>query len=178
MTKWVVVIGLFICIVIGAAVLVMVPAPVKAPTTAPTGFAECAKYFPVAESYPRTCRTNLGQIFTENIGNAIEMQDTVVVDTPKPGDSISSPVTISGRARGTYFFEGNFPVEVRSNSGEVVGRGVAETKQPWTTSEFIKFTATITFTKPFGSTGTLVLKNDNPSGDPERSIELDIPITF
>jgi hypothetical protein len=34
------------------------------------------------------------------------------------------------------------------------------------------------FVPPTTATGTLILRNDNPSGDPAKALELDIPLRF
>jgi hypothetical protein len=46
------------------------------------------------------------------------------------------------------------------------------------TTDYVPFTATLTFTAPATHTGTLILTNDNPSGDPKKQKELDIPVEF
>ncbi len=47
------------------------------------------------------------------------------------------------------------------------------------TDAFVPFTATLTYpAQPAGSTGTLVLKKDNPSGEPVNDMSLTIPIQF
>ena len=64
--------------------------------------------------------------------------------------------------------------------GGVIAHGHAEAQGDWMTSEYVPFTATLTFTQQPspGLAGTLILKNDNPSGDPTKEKELDIPVTF
>ena len=178
---WVIVVVVFLLIVAGAIVLVVVPAhtALPLPSSPPKSFSECIMYFTPSTDSPRTCTTNLGQVFTENIGNAIAMQDLIQINNPQPNTKITSPLIITGRARGTYFFEGSFPVELVSQSGTVIAHGHADAQQPWTTNDFIQFKTSISFDRPsFGSGGTLILRNDNPSGDPARELELDVPVTF
>ena len=86
---------------------------------------------------------------------------------------------ISGNARGRWYFEASAPVELQDAQGNVIAQGHITAQGDWMTEDFVPFTATLTFTKqPAGSTGTLVLQNDNPSGDPARGFELDIPVKF
>jgi hypothetical protein len=41
------------------------------------------------------------------------------------------------------------------------------------------FKATLTYpAQPKGSKGTLILRNDNPSGDPARDKKVEIPVIF
>jgi hypothetical protein len=46
------------------------------------------------------------------------------------------------------------------------------------TTNFVPFTAVITFTPATTATGTIVLEKDNPSGLPANDNSLTIPITF
>lgn len=106
------------------------------------------------------------------------LANTITVDQPLPKATITSPLTITGKARGTWFFEASAPVELKDASGVVIAHGVLQATGDWMTTDFVPFTGTLTFTKPVTKTGTLVLKNDNPSGDPKRQKELDIPVVF
>jgi len=93
--------------------------------------------------------------------------------------AIASPLAISGKARGSFYFEATFPVKLEDAHGNVLAQGHAQAKSDWMTSDFVPFTATLTFVQPApGTVGTLVLMNDNPSGDPANQKELDIPVVF
>lgn len=167
---------------VGSVVLVLLPPNASAPTTgeAPTNFEECvAAGNPVMESYPRQCNTPQGGHFVEDIGNALEKQDLIRTATHQPNANISSPVTISGEARGTWYFEASFPIEVQNARGEIIGQGHAEAQSEWMTENFVPFTAIVTFTPQLaGSAGKLILKKDNPSGLPEHDDQLIIPVKF
>ncbi|MES2203304.1 MAG: Gmad2 immunoglobulin-like domain-containing protein [Patescibacteria group bacterium] len=107
-----------------------------------------------------------------------EFADQLTLDTPLPGESISSPLTISGQARGTWFFEASAPFELKDATGKVIAQGTLRADN-WMTEDFTPFSATIAFpAQPAGSKGTLILKNDNPSGDPARDKVLEVPVTF
>jgi hypothetical protein len=108
-----------------------------------------------------------------------DIADLISVSTPTKNQKISSPVTITGQARGTWYFEASFPIEILDSNGTVIGQGHGEAKSDWMTEDFVPFSATITFTSlGAGKTGTIRLKNDNPSGDPARDKHIDIPVTF
>ncbi len=102
----------------------------------------------------------------------------ITVATPMAGDTITSPVTVTGEARGTWYFEASFPVEVVDANNVVLGTGVAQAQSDWMTTNFVAYTATITFTTPSTATGEVVLKKDNPSGEPQNDAEVRIPIVF
>ncbi len=153
----------------------------SAPAPVVTNFAECvAADNPVTESYPRQCRSG-GKTFTEDIGNVLEKSDLIRVDSPRPNESIKSPLVLSGQARGTWFFEASFPVVLTDWDGKIIGQGIAQAKSNWMTSDFVPFEAKLTFTtekNAYSNKGTLILRKDNPSGLPERDDALEIPVVL
>lgn len=148
-------------------------------------FEECvAAGNPVMESYPRQCRYN-NETFTEDIGNELEKTDIIRINTPRPNQVVSSPLTITGEARGSWFFEASFPVVLTDWDGLIIAQGIATANPPaggdWMTSEFVPFEATLTFTpdkNAYSYKGTLILHKDNPSGLPEHDDALEIPVVF
>jgi len=107
------------------------------------------------------------------------LSNIIVVDSPKEGEAISSPLKIKGKARGTWFFEANFPIALTNWDGLIIAEHYAEAKSEWMTEEFVPFEATLTFKKPeFGERGTLILKKSNASGLPEHDAALEIPVIF
>lgn len=145
-----------------------------------TTFEECvAQGNAVMESYPRQCRDGEGNHFVENIGNEFEMRDLIRIDSPRPNQTITSPLTITGEARGYYFFEASFPVVLLDKDGEVLVEHFATAGSSWMTEEFVPFTATLEFEKSAsGEKGTLILKRDNPSDLPENDASLEVPVIF
>jgi len=93
-------------------------------------------------------------------------------------DFVSSPFSVEGSARGSWFFEGSFPVKVLDQNGQELGKGIAQAKGEWMTEDFVPFKATVMFTKPTSSAGSLVLQNDNPSGLEANAKQLVLPIRF
>lgn len=104
--------------------------------------------------------------------------DLIVADSPKPGDVVTSPLVVTGRARGTWYFEASFPVKLLDSNGKVLASGPASAETDWMTTDFVPFKITLDFPTPSTSTGTIELHNDNPSGLPEREDQLDIPVVF
>jgi hypothetical protein len=142
-----------------------------------TSFEECQKAgHPIAESYPPQCRVPGGPVFTQDIGNALELQDTIRVTNPQPGEKITNPLTITGQARGTWYFEADFPIRLIDEQGKELGAAIAEAKSDWMTEQFVPFTATLTFTPGKPGKATLILEKSNPSGLPENAAELKIPV--
>lgn len=107
------------------------------------------------------------------------IDNLIEVTAPVIDATISSPLTVTGQARGTWYFEASAPYELRNSVGTVISQGHIDAQGDWMTEEFVPFKATIQFTKQkAGTTGTLVLRNDNPSGDPARDRVLEIPVKF
>jgi hypothetical protein len=104
--------------------------------------------------------------------------DFLVVDTPSINAVIKSPITVSGSAKGTWYFEATFPVKVLDSDGEIIGRGIAHANGDWMTENFVPFSAVVSFEAKAGSKGEVVFEKDNPSGLPENAAELRVPIIF
>lgn len=105
----------------------------------------------------------------------------LILDTPTAESVIRSPLTVRGRARGTWFFEGSFPVVLTDWDGRIIAQVPAQAQGEWMTEDFVPFEATITFTNPaavVSSRGALILKKDNPSGDPARDDAREITVFF
>ena len=107
--------------------------------------------------------------------------DPIIIDYPTPGDTIVSPVTVRGKARGNWFFEASFPVVVVDWDGRIIGEGIATAQDDWMTTEFVPFTATISYTldptTPYDR-GAVIFRKDNPSGLPQNDDAREIPVTF
>ncbi len=153
--------------------------PMSPQTTVVTSFAEClAAGNPVMESYPRQCKSADGKSFTEDIGNELEKDDLIRIESPRPNATVASPLKVTGSARGTWFFEASFPVRITDSNGVELGVVPAQAQGEWMTEEFVRFEATLPFKAPTTDTGYLILEKDNPSGLPEHADELKIPIMF
>src|SRR3989344_8354890 len=128
-------------------------------------FAECMDQDgEMMETYPRQCKAKNGLLFVEDIGDAVEKVDLIKVFSPGYRAEVKTPVTITGEARGNWYFEGSFPIEVKDNNGKVIGNGIAQASGEWMTEDFVPFEAKIEFTSPGpNQSGTIVLKKDNPS---------------
>lgn len=152
----------------------------EAPSPVVSSFEECAAAgYPIMESYPEQCRTPDGKTFVRDIGNELAKHDLIRIAFPRPGGKVTSPLSLSGEARGTWYFEASFPVELRDASGNVLAEHYAEAQSEWMTTEFVPFKSTLIFpTQPAGSKGTLMLRKDNPSGLPEHDDQLFIPVIF
>jgi len=99
--------------------------------------------------------------------------------SPLPGATISSPLTIRGRARGTWFFEGDFPVVLLDSRHRKIAESYATAKGEWMTEDFVDFECTLKFKHSVaGQKGTLILRKDNPTGLSKFDDFLAIPVNF
>lgn len=147
----------------------------------------CRKYN--AESCPNQCEvcppcpqcSSLGCRsiqFCEDIDNVVKKSNLITVNDLQPRQTIASPLAIKGEAKGSWFFEGEFPISLVDDNGKTIATTNAQTKGDWMTDDFIFFQAELKFVKPATEKGTLILSKSNPSDLPENSDQLIIPIQF
>lgn len=106
-------------------------------------------------------------------------ENMIVLENPLLGAVVESPLRISGKARGPWFFEGSFPVVLVDWDGRIIAEGPAYATGEWMTEAFVPFTAELSFKKPEdGELGALILKKDNPSGLPEHDDAIEVPVFF
>lgn len=142
--------------------------------------------YPVQESYPPRCSTPDGRTFVQAVKapDALspqaseDLSDLIITDSPKPDSAISTPLVISGKARGSWFFEASFPARLEDANGKVILQAPVMAQGDWMTDDFVPFSATLSFTKPMTATGRLILEKDNPSGEPKNAHQLIIPVRF
>lgn len=103
----------------------------------------------------------------------------VLVESPPRGALITSPVRVTGKARGSWYFEAEFPIRVLDAHGDMIGTGVARAQGDWQTSSYVPFEASIVFrAAPTDSTGSLVIEKSNPSGRFQDAAESRVPVRF
>jgi hypothetical protein len=105
-------------------------------------------------------------------------EDLIIVENPIAGEEISSPLFISGKARGYWFFEASFPIELVDENNNLIAQTIAQAKGEWMTEDFVPFEATLNFVNPKTNKGFLIFRKDNPSGLKEHDDELRVPILF
>lgn len=143
-----------------------------------TSYEECVEAgYPMMKSYPPKC-TDGENMFVQDIGNAQEKSDLIRVKSPSPGRRVSQPFTITGEARGYWFFEGDFPVIIQIEGTNEQIATFAQADGEWMTEDFVPFTVTVDTELPSSGNGTIVLKKANASGLPENDDELRVPIRF
>jgi hypothetical protein len=105
-------------------------------------------------------------------------ENLIVVESPRAWAEIASPLFISGKARGYWFFEASFPIELVDENNNLIAQTIAQAKEEWMTEDFVPFEATLNFSNPKTDKGFLIFRKDNPSGLKEHDDELKVPVLF
>jgi hypothetical protein len=191
----IILIVVLILITMGAVLIFDVGRPSADPLIAT--FEDCISAgYPALESYPRQCNTPDGRNFTEVLENAAtttpettptptlvststsEVSSQIKNISVKVGQSIKSPLIVNGDARGSWYFEATFPIQLRDSNGKILVESYGTAQGEWMTTDFVPFEATLTFPTPTTPTGSLIIMNANPSGDDDKSLEVVIPVSF
>lgn len=104
--------------------------------------------------------------------------DVVRVTLPMPGAVTGKEFKVIGEARGVWFFEASFPITVLDTSGAIVAASIAQAQSNWMSENFVPFSADIVIPATYSGPATIVLKKDNPSGDPVYDASASFPITI
>jgi len=102
----------------------------------------------------------------------------IKVASPKPNQTVLSPLTITGQARGSWYFEASFPVQLVDEEGTTLVSAPAQAQSDWMTDDWVPFSVTLTFDQPQTAAGQLILKKDNPSGQAENEARITVPVKF
>lgn len=101
--------------------------------------------------------------------------ENVRIFSPLYGAIVPKTFTVTGEARGKWYFEASFPIQVHDANNNRIGGGIAQTQGEWMTTEFVPFSADVSV-ENYRGPATLALLKDNPSGLPENDDSVSIPI--
>ncbi|MCX6740560.1 MAG: GerMN domain-containing protein [Candidatus Parcubacteria bacterium] len=118
---------------------------------------------------------NNANVNANNNTNTIPEEVNVRIDNIKAGDTITTPLTITGSAR-LWYFEGSFPVTLLDENGKVLVAHYATAQSDWMTENWVPFKAELNFISPKDQNGTLVFMKDNPSDLRELDEKFEIPV--
>lgn len=102
--------------------------------------------------------------------------DSIVPTYPTPGLVTSKEFSITGMARGGWYFEASFPFEVLDPGGKQIAVSFAQAQGEWMTTEFVPFKGEIKIPATYSGPATLVLHKDNPSDMREYDASISFPI--
>src|SRR3989344_9107412 len=104
--------------------------------------------------------------------------DLITIELPSTGAVTGKEFSVIGKARGFWFFEASFPIQVLDKNGNVLVNTFATAEGEWMTESFVPFKVTIKAPETYTGQATLVLLKDNASGLPEHDASVSFPITI
>jgi len=162
-TWWTVIFVLFVGIMVMTGFLIALPASILSPAT--------------ANPATTTDESFVSEGTTNDADSPMPLSSKVIVTAPVAESRVGSSFTVAGVAPGPWFFEAQFPMQVRDMEGNVVGRATATAQGEWMTEELVTFTAMMQIDATFHGEAILILMKDNPSGMPEHDDAIEVPIT-
>jgi len=102
---------------------------------------------------------------------------TVVVASPQPGARVTSPLRVEGTAPGDWYFEAQFPAQLRGANGELLAEAPALAQSEWMTEAPVPYVAELQFSVAQETQATLVLQEDMP-GDEANPREVVISVVL
>lgn len=100
-----------------------------------------------------------------------------IIDFPKSGSIVSSPLVVKGQAPGNWFFESSLPVKLLDNQGRTIAQAEGLAGGNSLTDQLVPFSALLEF-ETTATSGYLIISNDNPSGISDYSKSISFPILF
>lgn len=102
----------------------------------------------------------------------------VFVNTPAPNSVLpaGASVSVSGGARGWWYFEGSFPVTLLDGAGRTLAQTIATAEGEWMTENVVPYRAEFILPSGYRGEASLRLERDNPSGLPEHDASLVVPL--
>ena len=110
--------------------------------------------------------------------NPLTGTDGLAIYSLRPNQEISSPLKITGQVRGNGWagFEGQVgTVSLLDGNGKTIALGILTATTEWTTLPTY-FEVTLNFQSPVVQTGTLIFKNENASGLPDKERTFILPV--
>lgn len=124
--------------------------------------------------------SNVSPATTPTISTETE-KTFIQVLIPTPNQKITSPLKVSGQARGNWFFEANAPLILVDWDGKIIAQSYIQATDDWMTTNFVPFEGTLTFeipeTIPYRR-GAIIFQKSNASGLPENDDAIEIPVEF
>jgi len=116
-------------------------------------------------------------VISEQISYTNASADLIVPELPFPGAVVGKEFFVIGKARGNWYFEATFPVEVLDKDGKTIAWSFAQAQGEWMTEDFVPFKGEIKAPESYIGPATLILHKDNASGLPEHDASISFPIT-
>jgi len=106
----------------------------------------------------------------------VNVGDSIKVSNIQPNEKVANPIKIVGQAKGTWFFEGSFPIKLISETGEELASTTAKAQGDWMTDTMVDFKASLKYSKTTSTKAILIFEKDNPSGLPQNEAAFALPV--
>lgn len=106
------------------------------------------------------------------------LDDLIRVEMPLKNADISSPVKITGKAKGYWFFEAVAPVDLVNEDHKLLGQGTITATGKWMTEDLVPFEGSVEYNEHSEGKGFLILRRANASGKPEHDRAFYIPVKY
>lgn len=103
------------------------------------------------------------------LASAIREAGAPEVTAPRPRATLGDHLEVRGRAAGTWYFEGNFPVRLVGPDGRELAVAPAVADGDWMTEAYVPFVAELQLPAELPTRAMLVLERANPSGLPRHA---------
>jgi len=120
----------------------------------------------------------LDEVMAPDEHSYLAKTDLVKIISPLPEVLVSNPIKVSGFARGVWFFEGSFPIQLLDADGQIVETVIAMADGEWMVEDFVPFEAKLTWPDGLSGEGSLVFRKDNPSDMRELDDWVVLPVLF
>lgn len=100
-----------------------------------------------------------------------------IMEFPKSGSTVSSPLMVKGQAPGSWFFESSLPIKLLDNQGRMIAQAEGLASGNSLTDQLVPFSTLLEF-ETTATSGYLIISNDNPSGISDYSKSASFPILF
>ncbi len=117
------------------------------------------------------------QVIAPQITYTNSSSDLIQVELPLPGAVVGKEFSVIGKARGTWYFEASFPIQLLDKNGQELWSGPAQAQGEWMTPDFVPFKVDLKVPTTYIGPATLILHKDNPSGLPQNEASISFPIT-
>ena len=105
----------------------------------------------------------------------IDIDRMLTVTSPQQGAFVAHTFQLEGKARGSWYFEGTFPLVIENESGVVLETIPIRAQGDWQTPDLVPFSETIQLPYYSGN-ANLILKKANLSSGSSEDASLTIPI--
>ena len=102
--------------------------------------------------------------------------ELIQVSFPFSGEKIGGEINVTGIAKGNWYFEGEFPIELLTPEGKKLTGVPALAEGEWMREGFVPFSAKLRYPVNEETEAKLVLHRNNPSDLREQDAKIEIPV--